>query len=578
MEDDVKTLGDYLSIAWRRKFYILIPSIIVLFVTIATVLVLPPVYQSTGTILIESQQIPQELIQSTVTSFADERIQVIQQRIMSSQQLLNIIEKFNLYADEMNSTARSEVLEDMRNRISIDLQSANLRNRRRGASAVISFSVSFEDRNPRAAQNVTNELVTLFLDENIKTRTARAEETSEFLKKEGERLGSQIAVMEEQIASYKQENEGSLPENLGANLERVVTLKSALLKTEADLSELNERRNLLLIDLEALQLAAASSKGLSEEQQSQKQELENLQNRFISLSARYGSEHPDVKAIRRQIIAFEKEYGNFSDIEELQKQEQEVRLEIIELAKNYSREHPDVKRLERKLDGIVTMIKEFENVKNKPVEGGSNPELLQVKARLESIDSSIARVKKSRLDLQKQIAELNTHISRTPQVERGLDALERDYENTKRKYQEIKSKELQAELSMNLEEEQKGERFTLLEPPMLPDKPIKPNRKKLFMLGLILSFVSGIGVAGLAESLDSGIRGARALAAVTKMTPLVAIPYISTRRDEVIKKRNLKILVVAIVVLGIIFLAIVHFLYKPLDLIWLILLRKLNLT
>ena len=181
MEDDVKTLGDYLSIAWRRKFHILIPFIVVLLVTVATVFLLPPVYKSTGTILIESQQIPVELIQSTVTTFADERIQVIKQRIMTSQQLSGIIKKFNLYAEEINSTARSEILEDMRDRITIDRVSAN--NNRRGG-ALIAFTVSFEHFRPEVAQQVANELVTLFLDENIRTRTARAEETSEFLKKE----------------------------------------------------------------------------------------------------------------------------------------------------------------------------------------------------------------------------------------------------------------------------------------------------------------------------------------------------------------------------------------------------------
>ena len=88
------------------------------------------------------------------------------------------------------------------------------------------------------------------------------------------------------------------------------------------------------------------------------------------------------------------------------------------------------------------------------------------------------------------------------------------------------------QLSKSLEAEQKGERFTLLEPPLIPDKPVKPNRPKLFMLGLILSFVSGIGVAGVAESLDGGIRGARGLASATKLMPLVTIPYIATRHDE----------------------------------------------
>ena len=321
MDDDVKTLGDYISIAWRRKFYILIPFIVVLFITIITVLSLPRIYQSSGTILIESQQIPSELVQSMVTSFADERIQIIQQRIMAGDQLFAIINKFNLYSEDVNKMPRSAILNDIRNRISIVLESANLRNQQRGSSAVISFTVAFQHSDPVVAQKVTNELVTLFLDENIKTRTARAEETTEFLKKESARLGAKIAVMEGEIASFTQENEGSLPENLRVNLERVVTLKGTLLATDSEMNELTERRNLLQIDLETLRLAETASGGLTEEQQQQKRELQELKNQYVSLSARYGSEHPDVRAIKRQIKAFEDVYGNLSSLEELQTQE-----------------------------------------------------------------------------------------------------------------------------------------------------------------------------------------------------------------------------------------------------------------
>ena len=546
MEDDVKTLGDYISIAWRRKFHILVPFIVVLLVTVATVFLLPPVYKSTGTILIESQQIPVELIQSTVTTFADERIQVIKQRIMTSQQLSGIIKKFNLYAEEINSTARSEILEDMRDRITIDRVSAN--NNRRGG-ALIAFTVSFEHFRPEVAQQVANELVTLFLDENIRTRTARAEETSEFLKKESERIGAQIAEMEAQIANFKQENEGSLPESLPVNLQRVVTLRSMMQSSEAEFNELNERKKLLLVDLETVRYnIEAGNSGLDDAAQlqkagrlQQKKELQDMQNQFISLSARYGAEHPDVKAIQRQISAFEQEYGNLSDINELRSQQQSVKQEIVELTGKYSSEHPDVKRLERRLEGIDAMIvkaaeaeklnKVAETAKESDSAASSNPQMMQVQAKLESVDNGIERIKRARADIEKQIAELDIRITRTPQVERGLDTLERDYENSKRKYEEMKSKQLQAELSKSLEAEQKGERFTLLEPPQRPDKPVKPDRPKLFMLGLVLSMVGGLGVAGLAEAVDGGIRGSRALASVTKMTPLVTIPYIVTRRD-----------------------------------------------
>ena len=579
MEEDVKTLSDYVSVAWRRKFYILVPFVVALSITTATILMLPPVYQSTGTILIESQQIPEELVESTVTSYADERIQVIEQRIMTGERLYGLIEKYNLYAEEIGSTPRSEILENMRNQISIELVSADVTNRRRRANATIAFTVSFEHGEAGATQRVTNELVTLFLDENIRSRTERAKEATDFLRKESELLGAQIAVIEEQIASFKQQHEGSLPENSRVNLQQIVTLNATLLATDAELSELNERRDLLLIDLETLQHKAVASGGLTEEQYLQNLELiQDLQNQYISLSARYGSVHPDVKAIKRQITAFEEEYGNIGDIEELQSQEQETKLELIELTKKYSSEHPDVKKLERKLDGIATMITEFNNAVEGPQENGSNPELLQAKARLTSVESSIERIKKVKLDTQSQIVELEARVSRTPQVQRGLDALERDYQNKTRKYQDMKGKELQAELSRTLEEDQKGERFTLLEPPVFPDHPIKPNRQKIFLMGLILSFISGIGVAGIAESLDGGIRGARKLAAITKMTPLVTIPYITTRKDEATRKRHVIILIASGAVACIIVLAMVHIFYEPLDLLWLILLRKFNLA
>ena len=578
MEDDVKTLGDYISIAWRRKFYILIPFTLVFFISIAVVLRMPLIYQSTGTILIESQQIPEELVQSTVTSFAAERIQVLKQRILAGDQLLEIIKKFNLYGGQENLAPRSAILDDMRRKVFIELVSADVRGRRRNASAVIAFTVSFEDQDPAAAQKVTNELVTRFLDENIKTRTSRAEEATEFLKKESERLGAQIAVIEEQIATYKQENAGSLPESLGANLGRVVTLRTALDDSESQEQDLIEQRSILLVERDTLRAQAATSGGLTEEQLQRQQDLVALQNQFISLSARYGSEHPDVKAIKRQMTAFENEYDGLADIEELKTQEKDAQQELADLTQKYSAEHPDVKKLERKLESIVEMIAEFESNERAQEENQPNPELRLVEARIESLDSNIERLRNSKQDLQGQIDRLNNLIARTPQVERGLDALERDYENTNQKYQEMKDKELQAELSQSLEQNQKGERFTLLEPPLLPDVPIKPSRKKLMLFAIVMSLAGGFGIAGLVEFLGGGIRGSRALASVTKLTPLVVIPYIATRRDEEIKRRNNLILIFVAFILCIVFFVMIHFLYQPLDQLWFNLLLRLKLA
>ena len=130
MEEDVKSIGDYLSIGWRRKYYLIIPVILLSVATIIIVKLIPPVYRSTGTILIESQQIPQEFIQSTVTGFADERIQIIRQRIMTSRQLIAIMDKYNLIDETMRNVPQTDIVEGMRSRIFIDRISANIRVKR----------------------------------------------------------------------------------------------------------------------------------------------------------------------------------------------------------------------------------------------------------------------------------------------------------------------------------------------------------------------------------------------------------------------------------------------------------------
>ena len=173
---------------------------------------------------------------------------IIKQRIMTAQQIFRIIKKFNLYQGTFQPTARSDILEDMRGRIIIDGVNANLQSG--GGGAIIAFTVSFEHQSPEVTQKVANELVTLFLNENIKSRTTRAAETTDFLGKESDRLRTQIEVMEEQIAIYKQDNKGSLPANLTINFQRIEALKVMLFSTERELNTAKEMRKILTIDLD----------------------------------------------------------------------------------------------------------------------------------------------------------------------------------------------------------------------------------------------------------------------------------------------------------------------------------------
>ncbi len=102
-------LGEYFAILKRRYIYLILPFLVVLGGSIAVAVLMPPVYQSSGTILIESPQIPDEMIRSTVTSLASERIEIIKQRVMTRANLFRIAEKFDIFKDdsEVDSTTKA---------------------------------------------------------------------------------------------------------------------------------------------------------------------------------------------------------------------------------------------------------------------------------------------------------------------------------------------------------------------------------------------------------------------------------------------------------------------------------------
>jgi hypothetical protein len=165
----------------------------------------------------------------------------------------------------------------------------------------------------------------------------------------------------------------------------------------------------------------------------------------------------------------------------------------------------------------------------------------------------------------------------TPQVEKEYKTLTRDYENSWAKYRDLKAKQMEAELAQTLESERKGERFALIEPPLMPEKPFKPNRLAMFFIGIVLSVGAALGLVVLLETLDNRIRGSRGVRNVIDMDPLVAIPYIVTPMEQ--RQQTLKLVMIGVAVIagGMMITAAVHWLFMPLDVLWYAGLRKLDL-
>jgi vacuolar-type H+-ATPase subunit I/STV1 len=170
--------------------------------------------------MVESATIPADMLPNAAGSIVDERIEVIRQRVMTRENLFKIIEKYGLYKDSTGALTVSEKVDEIRKSIAIESLGANVKTRRQG-QGTIAFRLSYEHRKPEITQRVANELVTLFLDENVKARTERASETTEFLTQEADKLKVELEKVETQLAAYKQEHSNSLP-NIRTAYEHVV--------------------------------------------------------------------------------------------------------------------------------------------------------------------------------------------------------------------------------------------------------------------------------------------------------------------------------------------------------------------
>src|SRR3989344_8737633 len=206
VEEQTKDLRDFIDAFRRRRGLVFIIFTVIFSISVLAALLWPPTYRSAATILIEEQGIPSELVRSTITTYAWQRIQTISQRVMSRTNLLEIVDKYKLYQGKRAFETNEEIVERMRNDIKLDPVSAEVVDPRTGrpTSATIAFTLSFDCERPDVMQRVANELTTLYLNENIKSRTEKVTETYDFLTDEANKLSQQIAELEAQQAAFKE--------------------------------------------------------------------------------------------------------------------------------------------------------------------------------------------------------------------------------------------------------------------------------------------------------------------------------------------------------------------------------------
>ena len=501
------TFLDYLSIMRRRAPYLIGIFIAVLLISIVVAITIPPTYRSTGTIMVESPQISDNVVPSAIKNQIDEQISIIRQRVMTRDSLLRIANKYDLFKDNARSMTSSELIDTMRERIGVELISSDEMYSNQRGKPTIAFMLSFEDKYPEIAYRVATDLTALFMDWNVKLRTAGATETTAFLSQEADKLKLEVERLDEQIAAYKQQHGNTLPEQMNLRTNILTRAESDIREVERDYRSSEEE----IRSLEA-ELAAANS-GMAD---GASQTLPALKAEYARLSGIYNESYPDMRVLKRKIETLEKAGDNSS--------------------------------------GNISA-------------NASTPAAYRIQAKIAAAKGRLQALAAQKKMLQEKIAQNERAMMQTPQVEQGLDGFIRDRDNAQKKYEEIHGKKVSAQIAQSLESENKSERFTLLEPPLLPDRYFKPNRIKIIVLGFLLAIASSFAGLLIMASFDRQIRGTEALVHVLGQRPLAVIPYLFIQEESVRRKQLFKLATIITAGVMIAIAVAVHFLYMPLDIL-----------
>jgi uncharacterized protein involved in exopolysaccharide biosynthesis len=311
--------------------------------------------------------------------------------------------------------------------------------------------------------------------------------------------------------------------------------------------------------------------------------LKVAKSRLTSARATYAPDHPDIARFEREIRGLEAEVGEDASPDasanELARNLEGARGELAQARDRYSADHPDVQRLERRVSGLekelATMSANPQPAKP-PVETPDNPAYIQLQTQL-SATLNEQKALKTRMDqMRTQMTGFERQLVTSPQIEKEYRVLAREYDTAITEYRDLRAKQQEAQISQNLENDRKGERFTVIEPPMAPEKPVSPNRPAIMAIGLILALGITLAIIAALEMLDTSVRGRRDLISLLATPPLAVLPWIETSEDRTLRIRRRRFAWAGATASVLLSACLIHLFVLPLNYVWVGVLRRLG--
>jgi polysaccharide chain length determinant protein (PEP-CTERM system associated) len=496
------SLDDYFAILRRRLWLLIIPTILGAIVAYLISLALPNRYTSQTVVLIEQQTVPQNYVQSVVTEGLDQRLATMQAQILSASRLEPIIRRLGLFAKDVDGVSMETLVDRLRKAIEVTAVSPMPQT---NSNVLPGFVVRVTESDPRVAQQICAEVTSLFMQENLRFREERSEDTTEFLSKQLDEAKVKLDEQDSKLAAFKGHYLGDLPENEQTNLSILMGLNSQLEATAQSLIRAQQDKafteSMLSQQVTAWQaLQTGQHPVVTLERQ-----LADLQDQLVTLQARYTDDHPDVIKMKNDIAQLTKKIAEAN-----QRKLAEARQRKVTEAEEETASEPDEKK--------------------EQVSIAEPPEIQQLRMQLRTLSLAIREETAQEKKLEQQIQVYQGRVQLSPAVEQQYKQVTRDYQTALDFYNDLLRKRSQSAMATELERRQQGEQFRVLDAASLPQEPSFPNRPFITLQGLGVGLALGIGLALGLEWIDTTIRTEGDVEALLKVPTLALVPSVELQK------------------------------------------------
>ncbi|MGD0772623.1 MAG: hypothetical protein ABSC05_07350 [Candidatus Solibacter sp.] len=505
-------IEDYIDMLRRYRSWLIGPMFAGLVIAVVVAFLWPDTYVSTAVMRITPQAISDRLVPTVVNMQMQQRLQQMQQEILSRGSLAELVQRasLNLYPKERQRYPLEDIIQDMRNK-SIKIQSVDLAGS--GGHMASAFTISFTYPDRFKAQMVVRELVTKFTEQNVRVQHDQATITSTFLGDEMKQAEEKMNHAEEALARFKAENSGRLPEQFQANVAQVNTYQMMVTQSNESLSRLQQQKlqvetqlqnnstnlNYYNSVLEDQVNVAGPAQVRNEMLNQYNQRIMNLQSEIAALMEQLTPNHPTIKRAQASLATLEKKR------EELEKED-----------------------LERQAAAPAagTAVKRVVNQQALKAIQDITAQNNVLKTEMQNLNMQMDEKTKQIQELNKNIARYQSAIDGSPQLEGKYVELTRDLTFAKQAYEDYRHKTEVSKTSEDLEQAKAGENLEVLDPPSDPQSPSEPNRLQMAAMGTGLGLMLGIVLAGAKEMKNTSLKNLKDVRAYTNLPVLSSIPLL----------------------------------------------------